>query len=161
MQGTIVQTMDDHQDSLLVTFPDVISNYDCRISRWSFEVAPFETKSKELHEWRANELANNEGLVCIAHDNIKWYKSTILEYKSIKQMEKQVLMCKVAFRVYGNTPNCDKQDDIGHYEGWGKCFDEWVPVFSPRIVPAGTNVSEKTEFADDLDDLFVSQEEGE
>lgn len=53
-------------------------NADRYIDRWSVEIAPYESKTKELFEWK-NTLAANT--VVDAHDKTVWNKSTILEIK--------------------------------------------------------------------------------
>lgn len=60
-----------------------------------------------------------------------------------------------ALRVYRDIPNSMRKDERGTYEGWSNKFDEWVPVFCPRIQPWGTRVGvmEQEEIYDDIDDL--------
>jgi len=59
-------------------------------------------------------------------------------------------------RVYRDIPNSLRKDERGSYEGWSVKFDEWIPVFSPRIMPWGTKVGviEEDDLTDDLDDLI-------
>ena len=45
-------------------------------------------------------------------------------------------MAHVAFRVYRDPkPQRAEWDSKGSYDGWHSCHDEWIPVFSPRIMP--------------------------
>lgn len=64
-------------------------------------------------------------------------------------------------RVYRDIPNSVRKDERGTYEGWSVKFDEWVPVFSPRIMPWATKVGvyEEEEITDDLDDLVKADDE--
>lgn len=51
---------------------------DKHMDRWSIEIAPFETKTKALFEWKSSLTVNS---VIDAHDKQSWNKSTILEIK--------------------------------------------------------------------------------
>ena len=59
-------------------------------------------------------------------------------------------------RVYRDVPGSIRRDERGTYEGWGDRYDEWVPIFSPRIQPWGTDVKESSvqELDDTQDDLI-------
>lgn len=103
----------------------VDKNYD----RWSVEIAEFETKTKELWEWKKT-LVN--GSTVDAHDKTVWNKATIFEIKEQTfGPERIVKMGFVGFRIYqeGGTKN----DERGAFEGWSHRFDEWISVFSPKI----------------------------
>ena len=41
----------------------------------------------------------------------------------------------VAFRVYRSQGKKLREDEKGVYDGWSKKYDEWIPLFSPNIVP--------------------------
>ena len=69
-------------------------------------------------------------------------------------------MAYVAFRVYRENPQgpqC-KEDERGKFEGWSIKFDEWIPVFSPRIAIYETKViknkEEDIDLEEDLDMLL-------
>jgi len=61
-----------------------------------------------------------------------------------------------AFRVYRDVPNSLRKDERGTYEGWSVKFDEWIPVYSPRIMPWASKVGviEEDEIEEDFDDLI-------
>ena len=49
-----------------------------------------------------------------------------------------------------------RKDERGAYEGWSVKFDEWIPVYSPRIVPFATKVGviEEDEIEEEMDELI-------
>jgi hypothetical protein len=57
-------------------------------------------------------------------------------------------------RVYRPHNNKMREDERGTFDGWSSKFDEWVPVFSPRIMSFMTKCGqiEEEEVADDVDD---------
>ena len=62
-----------------------------------------------------------------------WYPSTILNFKQHTQSNGRLwTLVRVGFRVF--TPSGQKTDDEGKkYIGWSRRFDEWIPLWSPRI----------------------------
>ena len=49
---------------------------------------------------------------------------------------RQVLMAYIGFRVYTDKippGKQEKKDALGTFVGWSEKFDEWIPMFSPRI----------------------------
>ena len=53
-------------------------------------------------------------------------------------------MAHVALRV--EHPDGDKKDEDGKsFYGWGKEFDEWMPLYSARIAPFQSNTTESFE----------------
>ena len=48
------------------------------MDRWSVEIAPFESKTKEIWEWKDTVKIN---MMVDANDNSVWNKSTILDIK--------------------------------------------------------------------------------
>lgn len=57
--------------------------------------------------------------------------------------------------MYRENPGSVRKDERGAYEGWSVKFDEWIPVYSPRIMPFGTRVgvTEEDDITEELDDL--------
>jgi hypothetical protein len=51
---------------------------DKYLDRWSVEIAPFETKTKDIWEWKNTVVTN---MMVDANDNSVWNKSTILDIK--------------------------------------------------------------------------------
>lgn len=76
-----------------------------------------------------------EGALIDAHDKSVWNKSTILKMQEENVMPgRTITQAFVAFRVYMEKgPKID--DDGKHYDGWSSRFDEWIPLYSPRIMP--------------------------
>jgi hypothetical protein len=70
-----------------------------------------------------------------AHDKSVWNKSTILEIKEeVVLPDRTVKKAFVAFRIYFEKgPKIDEKGR--HYDGWSNRFDEWIPLYSPRIQP--------------------------
>ena len=67
----------------------------------------------------------------------------------------------VAFRVYVEKgPKID--DDGKHYDGWSSRFDEWIPLYSPRIMPfyskTQKGVTEEYDIDEEVDKLFQPEE---
>jgi len=65
-------------------------------------------------------------------------------------------------RVYRENTNSLIKDAIGTYEGWSEKYDEWLPIFSPKIYPWGTkiggNQKEETKCNDEFDHLILEKE---
>ena len=116
-------------DTLHLEFINDVKTTDRYLDRWSVEMAQFETKTKDLFEWKKNLKV---GDLVDANDKATWNKSTILELKTEKISDtREVIMAKIGFRVY--QENGTKNDKIGAFEGWSDRFDEWIGIFSPRI----------------------------
>lgn len=63
-----------------------------------------------------------------------WFNSTVLSVRTRTDVHgKQRKEALVGFRVYEATG--DKIDEIGRYRGWNQRFDEWISVYSPRLLP--------------------------
>lgn len=65
-------------------------------------------------------------------------------------------MAYCAFRVYRENPTSLRKDERGAYEGWSNKFDEWIPVYSPRIMPFASRVGviEEEEIEEEMDELI-------
>lgn len=83
------------------------------------------------YEWRF-ELEPGSVIDACDKQNV-WYNSTILEIKkSQEEDDDEVVMAKIAYRVYTDLGN--KTDEHGNsYQGWSSKYDEWISVTSPRI----------------------------
>jgi hypothetical protein len=55
-----------------------VKSVDRYLDRWSVEIAPYESKTKESWEWRSTLIT---GQVVDSHDKSVWNKSTILDIK--------------------------------------------------------------------------------
>lgn len=66
-------------------------------------------------------------------------------------------------RVYRDNPNSSIKDDFGTFEGWSDKYDEWLPIFSPKIYPWGTKIGlhkkEETQCNDEFDHLLDLEKE--
>lgn len=110
------------------------------VNKFSSDVAPLGEFSKE-QEWK-KEL--KEGDEVDAFDKAKvWYASTILEIKDHTDPEgRKWTMCKVGFRLYHS--DATKTDEEGKkYEGWSSRFDEWLPMWSPKVAKLYTHAKPK------------------
>jgi hypothetical protein len=65
-------------DLLHLEFVNDIKAVDKLIDRWSVEIAPFESKTKEIWEWKSTLKV---GSLVDASDKTSWNKSTILDIK--------------------------------------------------------------------------------
>ena len=160
LQGDIVKV---DGDILSVEFPESSNMYDRAIDRWSSDVAQFESKTKEDYEWRRQFLVNAENFECDMHDKATWNKGTIfnIETKQISPTRSYV-QAYAAFRVYRENSNSMRKDNRGTFEGWSEKFDEWIPIFSPRIMPwqsrVGRTEYDDVDLEDDLDNLIQPEE---
>jgi len=117
----------------------------------------FETKTKADYEWRQNVVRGAVNLECDVHDKSSWNKATIFEIKKQTISKNRVIdIAHCALRVYRDIPNSMRKDERGTFEGWSNKFDEWIPVFCPRIMPWATKVgvTEEEDLTDDIDDLI-------
>ncbi len=140
MQGRISGLSED-----LLSIEFILSprGYDKKVSRWSTDLAPFESKTLEDYAWRHEFVAKAVPYEFEAevHDKSSWNKSTIIDFRIDNEgPDRKVLMAYCALRVYREIPDVKSKDIRGTYEGWSDKFDEWVPVFSPRIMPWGTRI---------------------
>lgn len=123
------------QDTLFVEYPESSNFYDGQIDRWATEICPFESKTKEDYAWRKEFLENATDLEVDAHDKSTWLKATIFEIKKQTLHDRVILLANVGFRVYRKNISNIRKDERGTYEGWSAKFDEFIPIYSPRIHP--------------------------
>ena len=96
-------------DELHLEFIYDRKNADRRVSRWSIEVAPFESKTKELFEWKASL---KEGDFVDAHDKASWNKSTIFKIdEEVAGPDRSFPIAWVGFRIYQEGGS--KKDEHG------------------------------------------------
>lgn len=65
-------------DTLHLEFIFDIKTVDRYLDRWSVEIAQYESKTKELFEWKQTVQV---GTLVDAHDKTVWNKSTVLDVK--------------------------------------------------------------------------------
>lgn len=146
-------------DILQLEFIYDIKAVDKYLDRYSVNIAQFESKSKEIWEWKATI---QEGMLVDAHDKSVWNKSTII---GIKEEEiapgRRVKFVHIAYRVY--QEGGQKSDEKGTFDGWSSKFDEWIATYSPRIAPfysktSGKGLTEDQDLDDELDSLIQPEE---
>jgi hypothetical protein len=68
-----------------------------------------------------------------------------------------ITLALIAYRVYRKTISQIRKDERGTYEGWSAKFDEWIPIFSPRIMPWATRCGitniDDGDLEEEIDDL--------
>jgi hypothetical protein len=124
----------------------------------------FESKSKADHDWRAQYLIPGVTMFeCDFHDGNAWRPSTIFQIRNVKLMGgRNFDEVYVAQRYYSKGGTI--KDEMGSYKGFGKTFDEWCSVFSPRLQPWGSKCGKTDTEADVLDleeeqdDIFQTHE---
>ena len=78
-----------------------------------------------------------------AFDGDHWYKSTILSTQEIEIDGAITTLCHVAYRVYREpTANRNEWDSRGSFDGKREEYDEWLPIYSPRIAPYNSMVGQ-------------------
>ena len=78
LQGKIEEV---EEDNLNVIFPKASSIFDRTINRWSYDLAPFESMTKEDYEWKATLETSTEEVVVDCHDKLKWEEATLVGKK--------------------------------------------------------------------------------
>lgn len=163
LQGRVA-SVDPNGNTLNIVIDNSINAYDCSVDRWSTNVATFEAKTKDDYAWRAEFLNGSQNMLEVdINDKGVWRSGTILEYKKQKFMDgREVLMANCALRVYRPNTNTitQQKDELGAYKGFSNRFDEWIPVYSPRICPWASHVGKTSKDNDvDLDDLEEEMDE--
>ena len=134
MLGTVTNVIGD---LMSIEFRDSIIEYDKNVDRWSTNLAPAGSKTAEDYEWRKENLEGCIDYEIDAHDGDKWFKATILETrKEFAADGREIEEGYIAFRVYRTFPATakrPKQDEKGTFEGWSAKYDEWMPLYSPKI----------------------------
>lgn len=126
---------------------------------WSTDLAPFESKTKEDYAWRKEFLEGAKDYEVDIHDKSTWCKGTIFEIKKQTISPDRVIdVAYCAFRVYRPNSNALRRDERGVFEGWSVKFDEWIPIYSPRIAFFQSKTdkadAEEMDLEEDLDDLI-------
>ena len=116
-------------DSLFLQYPTEAPEKDHVVDRWSVEVAPFESKTKEIWAWKAGIKVDDQ--VDAQDDACKWVKATIVSIEEQEEQGRTVLTALVGMRIYCESGQ--RHDERGKYDGWSDRFDERIPVYSPRI----------------------------
>lgn len=86
------------EDELHLEFIYDRKTADRRVSRWSVEVAPFESKTKDLFAWKSTL---KEGDYIDANDKSVWNKSTIFKIEEeVIGPERSFPKAFIGFRIY-------------------------------------------------------------
>jgi hypothetical protein len=102
---------------------------DRSLDRWSVEIAPFESKTKEIYEWKKTLRVDDQ--VDVQDDTFKWLKATIIKLEEEEEDGRVIPMARVGLRIY--LPTGQRSDERGNYDGWSDRFDETISIYSPRI----------------------------
>lgn len=127
-------------DTLYLTFTMEPSSSDRMIDRWSVELAKFESKTKDIWEFKKTITVDMQ--LDAQDDTFKWMKSTIIALYEKEEKGKIIPMAKVGLRIYHESGQ--RSDERGRFDGWSDKFDEEMPVYSPKIVPLGTMSTKQT-----------------
>ena len=98
--------------------------------------------SKTDYEWRAS-IEGQTGIILDINDNFQWESATVFKSELDETSDKRPFWkVYVGFRVYKETPTLKtKKDKEGRlYEGWSEKYDEWIPLYTPRIQQQGTHI---------------------
>lgn len=124
---------------------------------------PVGTYTRAHYDWIETQLLQTKMLECDMHDKCKWYKCTILNILEQNDFGRVIKMANCALRVYRENPRyMSNKDALGTFEGFGERWDEFVPVYSPRLAPWATkvDVNDQLGVTDDVyDDLMVPTDE--
>ena len=121
-------------DELAIEIPELPPQYDLTIDRWSINLSQFESKTKEDYEWRrswASEESTNIELD--VHDHYKWEEGTIFDISVEDYNGRKVYTGNCGFRIYRKVGKKIREDERGVYDGWSAKYDEFIPIFSPRV----------------------------
>jgi len=85
-------------DTLYLEYPTELSEVDRFVDRWSVELAPFESRTKDTWEWKKTIKVDDQ--VDAQDDACKWVKATIIAIEDTEQQGRTVLTALVGMRVY-------------------------------------------------------------
>lgn len=93
--------------------------------------------TKKDVEWREEVLFGaTEPIVLDVNDKFKWEEATLFKRQTFIEKDREVEKGYFGFRVYRNVGTKLKLDAEGRtFDGWSEKFDEWIPLYSPRIQP--------------------------
>ena len=117
-------------DDISVIFPKSPSDFDLIISRWSNKIMQFESESKADYEWKSS-IEEAKDFILDVHDLYNWEEATIFETRINNSDARPFVEAFVAFRIYSNEGR--KEDARGKFNGWTARYDEWIPLYSPRL----------------------------
>ena len=147
-------------DNLQLAIVKANTAYDTHVSRWSTDLAQFESHTKEDYEWRST-VEGTANFYVDVHDNYNWEQATITQTVLEERFGRPFWKAFVIFRIYKDkqTDMKSKKDEHGWYDGWSDKFDEWIPLYSPRVQMHQTrsggrakNLKQQADMDDDIDD---------
>ena len=134
-------------DLLRIEFLKDQMQADKMIDKHSLDIAPLGAKTTEIYEWKKGLKI---GDMVDAYDKSIWNKSTVLDLQETSLSDNRSYpIALIGFRIYIEKGN--RQDERGNFDGYSNKFDEWVPVYSPRISPYLSKTSRT--YYDDLQDI--------
>ena len=74
---------------------------DRMLDRWSIELAPFESETKAIWEWK--QTLKKDDLVDAQDDTYKWLKATIIQIYEATEGDRVFPMAVIGLRVYTPT----------------------------------------------------------
>jgi hypothetical protein len=144
-QAKIVQV---EGDSLMIEYSKDFQEQSRLVHRWSVELAPFETKTREV--WEFKQTLKEDMQIDAMDDTYKWLKATVIRLYEQEEEGKVIPMAVVGMRIY--TPNGQRSDERGKFDGWSEKFDEKIPVYSPRLCAFNTMSSKMTVEDEEVDE---------
>lgn len=147
-------------DSLHLEYLQDSIGSDRELDRWSVELAPFESETKAIWEWK-NTLQEGDQIDA-QDDTYTWLKATIIKIFDAEESGREFPMARVGLRVY--VPTGQRRDDRGAFDGFAERFDEMMPLYSPKITKFRTlslrRSADDEELDESLDD-FMKPEAGQ
>ena len=105
---------------------------------------------------------NLKNFVIDCHDKYKWEEATIFDVIGETSGGRNTLSGNIGFRVYREVGKKIRTDERGTYDGWSSKYDEYIPLFSPRIQQHlshvnGAAAADDDDNDQDLDDLITPE----
>ena len=86
------------------------------------------------YEWRRENITTDSiDYLVDCHDKIKWEEATIFNVGEDTSSGRPILVGNIGFRVYREEGLRMKEDERGKFDGWSCKYDEYIPIYSPRI----------------------------
>ena len=138
LRGTVIE---EEENLLSFEFPLSTTDTDCSHDRYSPKIAQLGTKTDADYEWRQKAIWDSPHWTEVdTYYNREWYETTIIDktFHELKGSGRTIQLVKVAFRVYREDRRSYSVDQHGKYDGFAAQYDQWMPLFGPRIQPYGS-----------------------
>lgn len=139
LQGVIKEIREDNDGLLTIEFPQSHPEHDGTFDRWSGKIAPFGSKTAADYAWR-EQIWEQEGIVEVdSYPQTKeWQRATILERHTYQICpDRTIKIVKMGYRRYRSEFKSKIKtgvDSYGSYEGFGPQYDNFLPLFNPKII---------------------------